>query len=54
MMKEFVEVMKFEISDSRDFQWLTQYQYILNWCYCQMRFISNPAERLRLFLEVKV
>ncbi|VDM12017.1 unnamed protein product [Wuchereria bancrofti] len=34
-------------------QWLTQYQYILNWCYCQMRFISNPAERLRLFLEVK-
>ncbi|VDK87580.1 unnamed protein product [Litomosoides sigmodontis] len=38
---------------SRDFQWLTQYQYILNWCYCQIRFISNPAERLRLFLEVK-
>ncbi|KAK6102655.1 hypothetical protein QQG55_9330 [Brugia pahangi] len=38
---------------SRNPQWLTQYQYILNWCYCQMRFISNPAERLRLFLEVK-
>ncbi|EFO19799.1 hypothetical protein LOAG_08693 [Loa loa] len=38
---------------SHDLQWLTQYQYILNWCYCQMRFISNPAERLRLFLEVK-
>ncbi|KAL4003352.1 hypothetical protein ACH3XW_7255 [Acanthocheilonema viteae] len=38
---------------SRDFQWLTQYQYILNWCYCQIRFISNPTERLRLFFEVK-
>uniref|UniRef100_A0A0R3RN13 FAT domain-containing protein n=1 Tax=Elaeophora elaphi TaxID=1147741 RepID=A0A0R3RN13_9BILA len=39
---------------SHDPQWLTQYQYILNWCYCQMRFISNPAERLRLFQEVKL
>uniref|UniRef100_A0A915Q1A8 Uncharacterized protein n=1 Tax=Setaria digitata TaxID=48799 RepID=A0A915Q1A8_9BILA len=38
---------------SRDLQWLTQYQYILNWCYCQIRFMSNPAERLQLFLEVK-
>ncbi|VDO32920.1 unnamed protein product [Onchocerca flexuosa] len=38
---------------SRDPLWLTQYQYILNWCYCQIRFISNPAERLQLFLEVK-
>lgn len=38
---------------SRDLQWLAQYQYILNWCYCQMRFISDPAERHRLFLEVK-
>ncbi|KAM3723049.1 hypothetical protein ACO02O_06335 [Dirofilaria immitis] len=38
---------------SCDSQWLTQYQYLLNWCYCQIRFISNPAERFRLFLEVK-
>ncbi|CAG9530400.1 unnamed protein product [Cercopithifilaria johnstoni] len=38
---------------SSNFQWLTQYQYILNWCYCQIRFISNPTERVQLFFEVK-
>lgn len=38
---------------STDGQWLAQYQYILNWCYCQLRFISDPSERRRLFLDVK-
>ncbi|KHN82663.1 hypothetical protein Tcan_07503 [Toxocara canis] len=38
---------------SSDAQWLAQYQYILNWCYCQLRFICDPKDRRRLFNDIK-
>lgn len=38
---------------SPDTQYLAQYQYIVNWYYCQLRFISDPVERRRLFKEAK-
>lgn len=38
---------------SSDALWLAQYQYILNWCYSQLRFICDPRDRLRLFQNIK-
>uniref|UniRef100_A0A915BJK3 Uncharacterized protein n=2 Tax=Parascaris univalens TaxID=6257 RepID=A0A915BJK3_PARUN len=38
---------------SSDALWLAQYQYILNWCYSQLRFICDPRERPRLFQNIK-
>lgn len=38
---------------SRDTQYLAQFQYTINWYYCQIRFISDPAQRRRLFEDAK-
>uniref|UniRef100_A0A0N5AXN3 CHAD domain-containing protein n=1 Tax=Syphacia muris TaxID=451379 RepID=A0A0N5AXN3_9BILA len=52
-LKKIIQLINAIPLTSKNSQYLMQYQYIVNWYYCQLRFISSPLERRRLFKEAK-